>query len=96
MVFNYDQSFRQYEAFAISIENYTYTFVRAIMSPEYLQSIRAGRPVHGALKVLRNRPFDIVDRDTRREFLKSLMALGRYFTHRPEFSFPMRKYRVVG
>lgn len=96
MIFNYDPRLEQYEAFAVSIENYTYTFVKAIMLPEYLQNIRAGRPVRGSLKVLRSKPFNIVDRDIRRDFLKGLMALARYFMQRPEFSFPMRNYRVVG
>jgi len=95
MVFNYDRSFGQHEAFAISIENYTHTFIKTIMSPEYLQSIRAGKPVRGTLKVLRSKTLDIVDKGTRRKFLRSLMALGRYFTQRPGFPFPMRKYRIA-
>ena len=96
MVFNYNPTLEQYEAFTISIENYTYTFVKAIMLPEYLRSIRAGRPVCGSLKVLRSKPFNIIDRDTRREFLRDLMALSRYFKKRPEFLLPMRKYRIIG
>lgn len=65
MIFNYDSTLEQYEAFAISIDgNYTYTFVKAIVHPEYLQSIRSGRPACGTLKVLHSKPFNIVDRDT--------------------------------
>ena len=96
MVFNYDPKLEKYEAFAITIENYTYTFVKAIMCPEYLQSIRAGQPVCGYLKVLRSKPFNIIDRNIRRDFLKALMALAQSFLKRPEFSFPMHKYRIVG
>lgn len=44
IVFNYDETLGQYNAFDISIEDYTYTFVKAIMSSEYLRSIRAGQP----------------------------------------------------
>lgn len=44
MIFNYDEILGQYDAFDISIEDYTYTFVKAIMSFEYLRSIRAGQP----------------------------------------------------
>lgn len=88
MTFNYGLALEQYEAFAISIdENYTYTFVKAIVHSEYLQSIRSGRPACGTLKVLRSKPFNIVGRNTRRDFLKSLMALGRYFFVL-SFSFP--------
>lgn len=96
---NYDGTIGQYEGFAIGIENYTYTIVKGIkgiMPPEYLRSIRSGKPACGHLKVLRCEPYDITDRDTRKEFLKAMMALGRYFVQRPEFSFPMRKYRIVG
>lgn len=96
MIFNYDESFEQYEAFVISLENYTYTFVRAVMSPEYLKNIRAGKPVCGHLKVLRSKPFDVTNRDTRLEFLSGVMALCRYFVQRPEFSFPMRRYHPAG
>lgn len=96
MAFNYNPTSEQYEAFAISIENYTYTFVKAIVLPEYLRSLRAVRPVCGSLKVLRSKPFNIIDRDTRREFLRDLMALSRYFKKRPEFLLPMRKYRIIG
>ena len=96
MIFNYDEKIEQYEAFAISIENYTYTIVKGIMSPEYLRSIRSGKPACGHLKVLRCEPYDITDRNTRKEFLKAMMGLGRYFVQRPEFGYPMRKYRVIG
>lgn len=96
MVFNYDGTFKEYEAFLISLENYTYTFVRAVMSPEYIRSLRAGKSACGHLKVLYSAPFDIIDRDRRNEFLRGVIALSRYFIQRPEFSFPMRKFRVVG
>ena len=96
MVFNYDETFEEYEAFLISVENYTYTFIRAVMSPEYIKSIRAGKAACGHLKVLYSTPFDIIDRDRRQEFLRGVMALSRHFIHRPEFSFPMRKFRAVG
>lgn len=96
MVFNYNETFNEYEAFLISLEKYTYTFVRAVMSPEYIRSIRAGKPACGHLKVLYSLPFDIIDKDRRREFLRSVMGLSRYFIERPEFSFPMRKFRVFG
>jgi len=94
MVLNYDESFGQYEAFAISTENFIYTFVEAIMSPEYLRSLRTGSPVHDTMEMLRSKPFNIVDRDTWRNFLKSPMALGRHLVNHPEYSFPMRKYRA--
>lgn len=96
MAFNYDKSFEEYEAFMISIEGYTYTFIRAIMSPQYLKSLRAGQPADGPLKVLRSEPFNVIDKGERMEFLRRLMALDRYLVQRPEFSFPMRKYRVTG
>lgn len=96
MVFNYNKSFEEYEAFVISIKGYTYTFIRAIMSPQYLRSLRAGQPANDRLNVLRSKPFDVMDRGERMEFLRCLMALDRYLVQRPEFSFPMRKYRVMG
>ena len=95
MGFNYDGTFKEYEAFLISLENYTYTFVRAVMSPEYIRSLRAGKSACGHL-VLYSTPFDIIDRDRRNEFLRGVIALSRYFIQRPEFSFPMRKFRLVG
>ena len=96
MIYNYNETLKEYEAFLISLENYTYTFVRAIMSPEYIRSLRAGKPACGHLKVLYSTPFDIIDRNRRQEFLRSVMALSKYFIQRPEFSFPMRKFRVIG
>lgn len=95
MGFNYDGTFKEYEAFLISLENYTYTFVRAVMSPEYIGSLRTGKSACGHL-VLYSTPFDIIDRDRRNEFLRGVIALSRYFIQRPEFSFPMRKFRLVG
>lgn len=55
----------------------------AVMSPEYLRSIRTGRPACGQLKILRSRPFDIIDQDARQEFLRNMVAIRRYFIHRP-------------
>lgn len=96
MAFNYDKGFEEYEAFVISIESYTYTLTRAIMSPQYLRSLRAGQPANGLLKVLRSKPFNVMDRGERMEILRCLMALDRYLVQRPGFSFPMRKYRGMG
>ncbi|KAK2807508.1 hypothetical protein FQN50_005376 [Emmonsiellopsis sp. PD_5] len=76
MVFNYDQNFENYEAFLVSVEDYTYTIIRAIISPEYLVSLRAGRPVAGGFQALRSRSFDVTCWDTRKEFLRAIMALG--------------------
>lgn len=90
MAFNYDESFGEYEAFVISIEDFTYTFLRAVASPQYIRSLR-GQPANGSLKVSRSKPFNVVDRDVRMEFLRGLMALDRYLVQRPEFSFPMQK-----
>lgn len=96
MIFNYGQSFDEYEAFVISFENYTYTFIKAVMSPQYIRSICAGQPACGHLKALRTKPLNVIDRGTREEFLRTVMALNRYFVQHPEISFPMRKYRAVG
>ncbi|OJJ32041.1 hypothetical protein ASPWEDRAFT_30983 [Aspergillus wentii DTO 134E9] len=97
MAFNYDKKLGQYEAFLISVkeQSYTYTFVRAIMSAEYLRSIRAGT-VSGRMEVSRSESFNIVDRNQRQESLRSLMGMARYFFDRKEFAFPMHKYRAVG
>ena len=91
MAFNYDESFGEYEAFVISIEDFTCTFLRAVASPQYIRSLRAGQPANGSLKVSRSKPFNVVDRDVRMEFLRGLMALDRCLVQRPEFSFPMQK-----
>lgn len=91
MAFNYDESFGEYEAFVISIEDFTYTFLRAVASPQYIRSLRAGQPANGSLKVSRSKPFNVVDKGVRMEFLRGLMALDRYLVQRPEFSFPMQK-----
>ncbi|KAL2823822.1 hypothetical protein BDW59DRAFT_92518 [Aspergillus cavernicola] len=95
MVFNYDQNLETYEAFLISAE-YTFTILRAIVSPDYLRSIRAHRQVSGTFRALRTRSFDVTNVETRKEFLRGVMALGRYFVHHPAFSFPMRKFRPEG
>ena len=58
MIFNYDESLDEYEAFIISFEIYTYTFVKAVMLPR-IRNIRASQPVCGHLKVLRSKPFTI-------------------------------------
>lgn len=67
MVFSYGDTFEQYEAFHISLENYTYAFVKAVMSPEHLKSIRVGEPAYGFMNILRSKSFDI--RGMRQEFL---------------------------
>lgn len=89
MAFNYDGSFGEYEAFVVSIEDFTYTFLRAVASPQYIRSLR-GQPANGSLKVSRSKLFNIVDRGVQMELLRGLMALDRYLVQRPEFSFPMQ------
>ncbi|KAL5342851.1 hypothetical protein BJX70DRAFT_394293 [Aspergillus crustosus] len=91
MIFNFDQSLNRYEGFLIVVEGYTYTIVKAVVSPEYVRSVRAWKPVSGSFKVLRSVAFDLIEPEARKEFLKAMMALIRYFRERREFSFLLRK-----
>ncbi|KAL2855965.1 hypothetical protein BJY01DRAFT_242905 [Aspergillus pseudoustus] len=92
MVFNFDDSRDEYDAFVISFHRpFQYTFVRAIASAEYIRSVRANERVDGGLKVLRSRTFDIAGVaywDARREFLRGMVGLARYLVSRAEYRFP--------
>lgn len=55
MAFNYDGSFGEYEAFVVSIEDFTYTFLRAVASPQYIRSLR-GQPANSGKDKVRIAP----------------------------------------
>ncbi|KAL3455144.1 hypothetical protein BJX64DRAFT_295332 [Aspergillus heterothallicus] len=93
MVFNYDQTRNEYDAFLITLERpYTYRFVRAIASAEYIRSVRGNEPVKGTLKVLRSKRFWIgPSMSDRREFLRGFIGFARALVHREEFKFPLHE-----
>ncbi|KAL3452341.1 hypothetical protein BJX65DRAFT_303176 [Aspergillus insuetus] len=94
MVYNFDATREEYDAFLISFDKpFRYTFIRAVASAEYIRSIRGNEPVKGALKVLRSRRYSIagLDWDARKEFLRNMIGLCRWLVSRPEYEFPVHE-----
>ncbi|KAL2854198.1 hypothetical protein BJX68DRAFT_264937 [Aspergillus pseudodeflectus] len=94
MVYNFDATREEYDAFLVSFdEPFRYTFIRAVASADYIRSIRGNEPAKGALKVLRSRRYDIAGMDwvARKEFLRNMIGLCRYLVSRPEYKFPVHE-----
>ena len=93
MAYNHDPNLENYPAFIIGIDEFTITFTRADISPEYIKSIRAGHPIPERLSIYCSEAYDISDQATRKEFLRLTIGLDRYFHQRPEFSFPLERLK---
>lgn len=93
MAYEQNPCLEQYTGFVIGVEGFTVTITRADISPEYIKSIRAGHVVSENLNVQRSQQYDISDPGIRREFMRVLIGLDRFFCERPEFSFPLKHVR---
>ncbi|OJJ33427.1 hypothetical protein ASPWEDRAFT_43487 [Aspergillus wentii DTO 134E9] len=87
MAYNQNQNLEEYSGYIISIDGYRFTFGKATVSPEYVKCIYSGKPACEDLQFQRGPSFDITDRAERKEILRIIMGLARYFVQRAEFFF---------
>ncbi|RAL00576.1 uncharacterized protein BO80DRAFT_445300 [Aspergillus ibericus CBS 121593] len=87
--YEYDPHRDQYPAYLLSLRGWNLRFVKATMSRQELERLRATETLSGSMRIQRTRAFNIRDRAERKEVVRAVTGLLRFFEDRPEAAYPM-------
>ncbi|PYI01981.1 hypothetical protein BO78DRAFT_454801 [Aspergillus sclerotiicarbonarius CBS 121057] len=87
--YEYNPNREQYPAYLLSQRDWNFRFVKATMSRQEVERLRAKETLSGKMQIQRTRAFNIHHRAERKEFVRAVTGLLRFFEDRPEAAYPM-------